>query len=449
MNDALVLLFVLASIVLIVLLTSKFKCNIFLSMFVVSLLLGIAALPVNDVVPVIKEGFGGTMKSIGVIIILGIMIGLLLEKTGATLSMALAILRLTGKERAGLSIGITGFVTGIPIFCDSGFIVLSGLNRSLVQRTGKPMIYMATLLATGLYSVHCLIPPHPGAMAAAGLLKTNVGQLIGLGLLIAVPGAAAGFAWARWMCRHEPAAAVPSPSEEVLAGAALPLGGQALPSTFRSFLPVLLPLALLTLRSAIMLRSPASDSTLENALLFLGSPEVALLVGVGLAVTLCKRVDLALLNELFDKAIEKAGPILVLTGAGGIFGAVIKATGVGEYAGTYLAGTGCGLLIPFIMAAFLKTALGSSTVAIMTAASIVAPMLGALHLESESGRLLATLAMGSGSMIVSHANDSYFWVVTRFSGLDAEQTLRVFTTATLVTGITAFLMVLLCSRFLL
>ena len=198
------------------------------------------------------------------------------------------------------------------------------------------------------------------------------------------------------------------------------------------------------MRSILILRQVPSGTLLEKTLLFLGYPEVALLIGVGLAMTLCQRMAPGSLNDLFDKAIEKSGPILVLTGAGGIFGAVIKATGVGEYAGAHLASTGLGLFIPFLMAAFLKTALGSSTVA-----SIIAPMLVALHLESETGRLLATLAMGAGSMIVSHANDSYFWVVTRFSDLSPSQTLRVFTTSTLVAGITVFLTVLLCSRFLL
>jgi len=182
---------VTASIVLMIALTSKFKFNIFLSMFVVSLFLGLATLPAADVVPAVKEGFGGTMKSIGVIIVLGIMIGLLLEKTSATTSLALAILRLTGRRRADLAVGLTGFVTGIPIFCDSGFVVLSGLNKSLVARTGRPPAYLATLLAVGLYSVHCLIPPHPGALAAAGIMKAGVGSLLGLGLLLAVPGALA------------------------------------------------------------------------------------------------------------------------------------------------------------------------------------------------------------------------------------------------------------------
>ena len=444
MSFPVILTLVLLSIALIVLLTSWLKHNTFLSMFIVALLLGIAVLPAKDVVPIITQGFGDTMKSIGVIIVLGIMIGVLLEKTGATLSMATAILRLTGKDKAGLAIGITGLITGIPIFCNSGFIMLSGLNKSLVQRSGKPMLYMATMLAAGLYSIHCLIPPHPGAMAAVSLIKPNIGQLIVLGIAIAIPGAVAGFAWARFMCRNEPCS-----QAEAQTDGKLYADERVLPSTFRSFLPILVPLLLLAGKSVVMLKQPAAGGFFVTMISLIGCPEVALLIGVGLAVTLFKNIDIKLVSELFDEAIEKAGPILVLTGAGGIFGAVIKATGVGEQAGVYLAATGLGLIIPFIITAFLKTAQGSSTVAIMTAASIVAPMLTALHLDSEMGRLLATLAMGAGSMVVSHANDSYFWVVAKFSGLEAGPTLRVYTTTTLVMGLAAFVAILICSLFML
>ena len=444
MSFPLVLSLVLLGIALIVLLTSWLKHNTFLSMFIVSLLLGVVVLPAKDVVPIITQGFGDTMKSIGVIIVLGIMIGVLLEKTGATLSMAKAILQLTGKDKAGLAIGITGLITGIPIFCNSGFIMLSGLNKSLVQHSGKPMIYMATMLATGLYSIHCLIPPHPGAMAAVSLIKPNIGQLIVLGIAIAIPGAVAGFAWARFMCRNEPYSQVDAQTDEKLHA-----DERVLPSTFRSFLPILVPLLLLTSKSVVMLKQSAADSLFATTISLIGCPEVALLIGVGLALTLFKKINMKLVSELFDEAIEKTGPILVLTGAGGIFGAVIKATGVGEHAGIYLSATGLGLAIPFIISAFLKTAQGSSTVAIMTAASIVAPMLPALHLDGDAGRLLATLAMGAGSMVVSHANDSYFWVVAKFSGLESGPTLRVYTTTTLVMGISTFLTILFCSLFML
>jgi GntP family gluconate:H+ symporter len=207
---------------------------------------------------------------------------------------------------------------------------------------------------------------------------------------------------------------------------------------------------LMAAKSVILLRQPVSPGNFWFKLIdLLGSPEVALLVGVTLAVTLFKKVNTKTLGELFDKAIEQAGPTLALTSAGGIFGAVIKATSVGEQAGGYLAVSGLGLVIPFAIAAFLKTAQGSSTVATMTAASIVAPMLPALHLDSEAGKVLATLALGAGSMVVSHANDSYFWVVTKFSDLEAENTLRVYTTTTLVMGLTAFATIWICSIFML
>ena len=444
MSFAFILTAVIVSIVLIVLLTSTLKQNTFLSMLIVALLLAVIILPAKDVVPVIQTGFGDTMKTIGIVIILGIMIGEILDKTGATISMANAILRLTGKKNSGLAIGMTGFITGIPIFCNSGFIVLSGLNKSLVKNTGKPMIFMATMLAAGLYSIHCLIPPHPGAMFAVSFIKPNVGNLIMIGILIAIPAALAGFAWARFMCRKELAHPVTEGSNEDLH-----TGREALPSAFFSFLPIFIPLILLTGRSIMLLKYKESNALWVKIISLLGYPEVALLIGVAIALCLFKEINKKVINELFDKAIEKAGPILVLTAAGGVFGGVIKATGVGEQAGGYLAATGLGLLIPFVISAFLKTAQGSSTVAIMTAASIVAPMLTALHLDSESGKLLATLAMGAGSMTVSHANDSYFWVVAKFSDLDTNSTLRVYTSTTLIMGIVAFASVWVASLIML
>lgn len=430
------------SILLIIALTSVFKYNTFFSMLVVSLLLAVVSLPAEEVVPAITQGFGNTMKSIGIIIILGITIGIILDKTGATLSMANAILRITGRSKAGLAIGITGYVCGIPIFCDSGFVVLSGINRSLARMTGKPMIFMASMLAAGLYSVHCLIPPHPGAMAAAGIIGVNIGNLILAGLLLAVAAAGSGFLWARFMTRREEGHRAGE-----MTGEALAIGKEGLPSTFFSFMPVIVPLLLLTIKSIVLMKQKAPANVFMKLLSFIGSPEISLLIGVMLALPLFKEKNKKVINDVFSEAIDKTGQILLLTAAGGIFGAVIKATGVGAQAGGYLAATGLGLFIPFGIAAFLKTAQGSSTVAIMTTASIVAPMLAALNLDTETGKLLATLAMGSGSMMVSHANDSYFWVVARFSDLDIGPMLRVYSYTTFVMGMVSFLSLLIASWF--
>ena len=168
---------VLVSILGIIVLTSKFKLKAFIALFLVSLFLAFSTLPPETVIATIKEGFGSTMASIGFLIILGAIIGITLDKTGGTLSIARFILSKTGDKRSTQAMGITGFITGLPIFCDSGFIILSGLAKSFSARSKVAMPFMATVLATSLYSVHCLIPPHPGALAAAGVLKVNVGYL--------------------------------------------------------------------------------------------------------------------------------------------------------------------------------------------------------------------------------------------------------------------------------
>jgi len=435
--------FILISIILIIVLTSVFRYNAFLSMLIASLLLAITTLPLQKVVPAIMDGFGNTMKSIGLIIILGIILGLILDKTGATHSIARSMLRLTGKEHSGLAIHFTGFFTGVPIFCDSGFIVLHGINRSLVQSTGKPMIFMATVLAAGLYSVHCLIPPHPGATAAAGIMGADIGKLIMIGLPVALLSSLTGFFWARFISRN---VSNDHPSSAIENNASA--GQTHLLSPLRSFLPIIVPVILLSGRSIALLIPHSEENIFLKIVSFTGEPVIALIVGIILAITLFEKINLKSLNELFDLSIEKSGQILAITAAGGIFGNVIKMTGSGEVAGEFLAKTELGLFIPFLIAAFLKTAQGSSTVAIMTTASILAPMLSGLNINSETGIILATLSMGAGSMVASHTNDSYFWVITKFSELEPKSTLRVYTTTSLVMGITAFLVILFASGFL-
>ncbi len=434
---------ILTGLLLIVVSTSILKYNTFLSIFIVSLLMAMATLPLADVVPTILMGFGNTMKSIGLIIIFGIILGLILDKTNATKSIAHTIIKLTGKKNAGMAIHSTGFITGIPIFCDSGFIVLQGINKSLIESTGKPMVFMASVLAAGLYSVHCLIPPHPGATAAASIMSANIGQLILVGIPVAAVSALAGFLWVRFITRKEYQEGANNKSDLKISVETVDL-----PSAFRSFLPIVVPVLLLSGKSVLLLLVPSDQSILLKIVSFLGEPIIALIIGIALAISLYKKINPKELNELFDLSIEKAGAILAIIAAGGIFGTVIKATGIGEVAGIYLASTGLGLLVPFLIAAFLKTAQGSSTVAIMTTASIISPMLASLKLNNDNGIILATLAMGAGSMFISHSNDAYFWVVTKFSDLEIKSTFRVWTTTTAVMGIAAFGAVWVFSFFL-
>lgn len=455
MNIALTSVLVTFSILLIILLTSRLKLQAFVALFIVSVFLAFTTLPPEKVVSTIKEGFGSTMASIGFLIILGAMIGITLDKTGATVSIARFILSKTGESRSPQAIGITGFIAGIPIFCDSGFIITSGLARSFSARSKVAMPFMATVLATALYSVHCLIPPHPGALAAAGILNANIGYLILAGILFAIPGAVAAFYWSRWMTKGKNYP--PAPDIDPLdAKTDLRPGSKSMeqvsvstPAPLMSFLPIVVPLLLITIKSLLGLVDKDGTGFAYKLFYFPGEPVFALAIGVVLALLLLKDKSISSMNSLFTEAVEKAGPILIITAAGGMFGMVIKATGTGEALGKFLSGTSLGLAVPFIIAAIMKTAQGSSTVAIITTASFIAPMAGMLGLDTESGRLLAMLSMGAGSMIVSHANDSYFWVISNFGGVDPTTNLKVYSTSTIVMGVTVFACVWITSMFIL
>jgi GntP family gluconate:H+ symporter len=431
------------SIVAIIFLTSRLKLEAFIALFLVSLFLAFTVLPVKTIVSTIQEGFGSTMAAIGFLIILGAIIGITLDKTGGTLSIARFILSKTGEKRSAQALGIIGFITGLPIFCNSGFIILSGLSKSFSLKSKLPMPFLTAVLACSLYSVHCLIPPHPGALAAAGMLKVNIGYLIVIGTFFAIPGTLAAYLWSKWMCRGKNY----EPAKEIEVDTKLALNN--LPSAFLSFLPIVVPLLLIAFKSLSNMLDKGGQSLISRILFLPGEPIFALSVGVIFAMLLIKNNTIESMNSVFKEAIEKAGPILIVTAAGGMFGMVIKATGTGEAMGKLLTGTNIGIVVPFLIALIMKTAQGSSTVAIITTASFVAPMLSLLGLDSEWGRLLTMLSMGAGSMVVSHANDSYFWVVSNFSGIDPETTLKVYSSSTIVMGIVVFACVWITSLIIL
>ncbi|MDP4223155.1 MAG: GntP family permease [Bacteroidota bacterium] len=432
MSSLLITILVILSIFFIVILTTSLKIHAFIALFVVSVFLAFVTLPADRIISTIREGFGSTMGSIGFLIIFGAIIGITLDKTGGTISIANYILSKTGEKRSSQALGITGFITGLPIFCDSGFIILSGLAKSFSKRSGIAMPFMAAVLATSLYSVHCLIPPHPGALAAAGIFNVNIGYLIIIGILFAIPGAIAAYFWSRLAAKRS------APLRAESTGYVTASYGKELPPVLQSFLPIVVPLLLIAAKSLADLADKTGQTATSRILFLPGEPVIALFIGVLLSLLLLKKKSIKAINSLFSDAVIKAGPILIITAAGGMFGLVIKSTGIGDSMGKMLSGTNVGLLVPFLIAAVMKTAQGSSTVAIITTASFVSPMLPMLGLDTEWGRLLAMLAMGSGSMIVSHANDSYFWVITNFSEIEIDDTLKVFTSSTFIMGITVF-----------
>jgi gluconate:H+ symporter, GntP family len=431
------------SIIAIIILTSRLKLEAFIALFLVSVFLAFTVLPVKTIVSTIQEGFGSTMGTIGFLIIFGAIIGIALDKTGGTLSIARFILSKTGENRSAQALGIIGFITGLPIFCNSGFIILAGLAKSLSSKSKLAMPFMATVLACALYSVHCLIPPHPGVLAAAGLFKVNIGYLIVVGTFFAIPGTLAAYFWSKWMTKGKNY----PPAKEIEVD--VQLTHDKLPSAFLSFLPIVVPLLLIAFKSLITMIDKGGQSIISKIFFLPGEPLFALSIGVVLAMLLIKNNTIASVNSIFSEAIAKAGPILIVTAAGGMFGMVIKATGTGEAMGKLLAGTSIGLVVPFLIATVMKTAQGSSTVAIITTASFVAPMMSMLGFDSEWGRVFVMLSMGAGSMIVSHANDSYFWVVSNFSDTDPGTTLKVYSSSTFVMGLVVFACVWVTSLIIL
>lgn len=431
-------------ILLIIVLTARFRVHAFFALLLACFVVGVGVqMPLPEILKFSKEGFGNIMRSLGFVIVLGTTLGVLLEHTGCTRVMADFILRKTGEKRAPLAMSITGFVVGLPIFCDSGYIVLSGLNQSIARRTGIAMSIMAVSLATGLYAVHCLIPPHPGAAAAASTIGVAFGKLISTGVVVAIPSMIVGYAWAVYAGRKWPGETNSQQKAEQRTEASLPKA----PAVIAAFLPVIIPILLIALHSFFVMEHTAGGGW-QAVVSVIGMPEIALSIGILLAFAAGRSWTRETVGKLLSESAEKAGGILVIIGAGGAFGAVLAATGLGRHLGQMPALASLGLFFPFLLTAVLKTAQGSSTVAIITAASIVLPLLPALGLDSENGKLIAVLSMGAGSMMISHANDAYFWVIAKFSGLDMRTMLRVYTLASVWMGLITLLAVYILSLFL-
>jgi GntP family gluconate:H+ symporter len=352
--------------------------------------------------------------------------------------MAKTILKIVGEKYASLAMSLTGFIVGLPIFCDSGYIVLSGLNKSLARSTGISLAVMSTSLATGLYAVHCMIPPHPGAAAAAGIIGVDAGKLMVTGILVAIPVMIVGYWWANYAGRKI--------HDQVIEDVDL-VDQQKLPSVAQAFMPVVIPILLIALKSFFVVEPGVADKWI-NLPLATGDPVIALAIGVLLACIALPSFKKDILAPLLQEGAEKAGGILVIIGAGGAFGAVLAAAKIGTHLSNALPLASMGILFPFLLTFILKTAQGSSTVAIITAASIVLPLLHALGLDTDKGHLLCVLSMGAGSMMISHANDAYFWVIAKFSGLEMKTMLQVYSVATVWMGLTALAMVYVVSYLL-
>ncbi|HLV19115.1 MAG TPA: GntP family permease [Pseudomonas sp.] len=450
----LLVLILAALIVFIVLATTRLKLHPFLALLAAAFLGGFAyRLPAGEIVGQITSGFGGILGGIGIVIALGTIIGVILERSGAAITMAETVIRLLGQRFPTLTMSVIGYLVSIPVFCDSGYVILNALKNALATRMNVSVVAMSVALATGLYATHTFVPPTPGPIAAAGNLGlgSQLGLVIAVGLLVSAITALAGLWWAsRFLGKEVELEDYGLPHEE-RDFEALRASYGVLPGAGRAFAPILVPILLICLGSlAAFPTRPLGEGLAATVLGFLGQPVVALLVGLAFACLLLKGPNRRQgFHDQVAEGLIQAAPILLITGAGGAFGAVLKATPLGDYLGQTLSALGVGLLMPFLVSAALKTAQGSTTVALVTTSAMVAPLLPELGLDSDMGRVLTVMAIGAGGMTVSHANDSFFWVVTQFSRMPVALAYKAQTMATLVQGIVGIITVWLLGLFLL
>jgi len=427
---------------------SKLRIHPFLSIMGVSLLFAmVAGIPLAEIPGVIGTGFSNTFKSIGIVIIFGALIGTLLEKSGAALKMADTVVRWVGKRNPELAMLIMGWIVSIPVFCDSGFVILNPIRKALVKRTAKSSVACTVALSMGLYSAHCFIPPTPGPIAAANTLFQGLGQEANL-LLVILMGVAASIL--PLIASYIFAVAI---GKKVRANDEADLDGEItqtyeelvasygkLPNALVSFAPIVVPILLMAFASALAMAG------IQNAVIaFLGTPIIAIAVGAILALfPLASQNKLGEFHKLTNQTLEVSGPILFITAAGGVLGNVIASTSMVEFIKQNAQTISLlGLMFPFLLSAVLKTAQGSSTVALVTTAGIVAPMLPTLGLAAPVLTALTVIAIGAGAMTVSHANDSYFWVVTNFGAMKVEDGYKTQTLGTLVVGLASLINVYL------
>ena len=436
---------IVLAVVAMVIAISKFNQHPFLVLVVVAVVVGlVCGIPTEDVISTVKSGFGNILASIGIVILAGTIIGTILEKTGAALTMANSILKVVGKDKSVLTMGLTGYVTGIPVFCDSGFVILSPISRALASQSNVSLAVMATALSGGLYATHCLVPPTPGPIAMAGTLEADLGLTILVGLLISIPVTLVAILYAKKV-----ASKIDIPANPEYTVEELQLKYGKLPGTLHSFSPILLPIILIALKSIGDFPSaPFGSGPVKMIVSFVGNPVIALILGVFLAMTLIPKSEKENTLKWITEGVTNSDGILAITGAGGSFGAILQQLPIADALSGSMLGLGIGVVLPFVIAALLKTAMGASTVAMITTSAMIAPMMGALGFTSPIAKVLVIMAIGAGSMTVSHANDSYFWVVSQFSDMDTKAAYKCQTGVTAVMGVTTLVIVFLLSLFL-
>jgi GntP family gluconate:H+ symporter len=441
----LTLLTILFALALILIAIVKYDIHPFLALFVGAILYGLlSGMHVDLILKSITDGFGGVLGSIGLLILLGVIMGTFLEKTGGALVIAEKILSWIGEKSVTVAMLLSGYILSIPVFGDSTFIMMNPISKSLSLKSGVPYAATTIAVALGATASHSLVPPTPGPIATAGILEADLGMIIFWGLIISLITLIPSYFFIRKVCLKIP---LEPKVAEVEVGKTIPKP----PTVFNSFLPVIVPLILIILASiAKYPTQPFGENEFTTVILFVGSPVIALLLGAFLSFTLPAKFDRKLLSSSgwIGESMLIAAPVILITGAGGVFGKMLQNSGIGDMVSANMSSANWGIFLPFLIAFALKTAQGSSTVAMITTASIIAPLLVSLGLDSETMRVFAALSIGAGAIAISHANDSFFWAVTQLSGLSIKQGNQTHSLGTLIMSVTAISVIYLITLFI-
>ena len=453
-------------IAVLIFLVLKTKIQAFLALIISTVVVGvIGGMPLTNItievdgvektfgiVNSITSGFGGTLGSIGIIIGFGVMMGQIFEVTGAAKRMAHTFLKLFGKKREEEALALTGFLVSIPIFCDSGFVVLAPIAKAISKATKKSVIGLGTALAAGLVITHSLVPPTPGPLGVCGIFGVDVGKFILLTLVLALPMAIACIAYSRlylskkyYRIPNEEGEIVEMPYQEPNYEAAFSMDMTGVPGALESFMPLIIPIILILINTVAT--AMVKTEGFMNVLVFLGQPIVA--VGLGLIVailTLGRSLDRHEALTEMEKGMASAGIIMLVTGGGGALGQIIKDSGLGTFMAEGLAKTAIPIIIlPLLIATAMRFIQGSGTVAMTTAASITAPIIAA----SGVSPILGAVACCVGSLFFGYFNDSYFWVVNRTLGVsEAKDQLRIWSVTSTVAWAVGVVEVLILNIFM-
>jgi len=452
MSTAHILITVIAGVSLLLIMVLKFKISAFISLLVSSMLVGIlSGMPLEDILVSIQEGMGGTLGFVAVVVGLGAIFGQILESSGGAESLAHYLVKKFGTDRASWAMVITGFIVAIPVFLDVGLVILAPILYALSRDTKRSLLYYGIPLLAGLAVTHSFMPPTPGPIAVADILEAQLGWVIFFGFLLGIPTAIiAGPVFGKYISRKINI----QPPEDMIAhhpeGATNP---EDLPS-FRSIaLLIAVPLLLIlvnTFTSVMVDKGVFAKNLVTDIMIFLGHPFSALIIAALLAVYFLgirRGKSRQELLDLSNKALGPAGIIILVTGAGGVLKQILVDSGIGEMMANSISDSALPpILLAWILAAIVRVTQGSATVAMITAAGIMAPVLSFIN-PSDPQLALIVISIASGATILSHVNDSGFWLVSKYFGMDEKQTLRSWTMMESIVAVCGLAFTMLASLF--